>query len=121
MQEVEELSKELCGDNQMKVLQVPTLSEQILQMKQKRAVAGFMGFEGVLELEAKQQGEWFKIGELQSESHYGIGTTPENEQLREAIIAVLHAMLEDGSYVEILESYGMQEAAVEEFTINNGI
>jgi polar amino acid transport system substrate-binding protein len=121
VQEVEELSKQLCGDNQMTVLQVPTLSEQILQMKQKRAVAGFMGFEGVLELEARQEGEWFRIGELQSESHYGIGTTPENEQLREAILAVLNAMLEDGTYVEILEAYGMQEAAVEEFTINNGI
>lgn len=122
VQEVEGLSDELCDeDNQMSVLQVPTLSEQILQMKQKRAVAGFMGFEGVLELEAKEEGSWFKIGDLQSESYYGIGTTPENEQLRQVILAVLESMLEDGTYVQILETYGMQEAAVEEFTVNNGI
>lgn len=122
VQEVEGLSKELCGaDDQMTVLQVPTLSEQILQMKQTRAVAGFMGFEGVLELQAKEADKWIRIGDLQGESFYGIGTTPENEQLREAILAVLNSMLEDGTYLEILESYGMQDAAVEEFTINNGI
>lgn len=122
VQDVEALSKELCGsDDQMTVLQVPTLSEQILQMKQKRAVAGFMGFEGVLELQAREADTWVKVGELQGESFYGIGTTPGNEQLREAILAVLTSMLEDGTYVDILETYGMQEAAVKEFTVNNGV
>ncbi|MCC6312714.1 MAG: transporter substrate-binding domain-containing protein [Thermomicrobiales bacterium] len=118
---VEDLSKEKCGaDDQINIVTVPSLAEQLLQMKQKRAVAAIIGFEGVLDLQKREPDKWVKVDELLNQGYYGIGFAKDATQLEDAVAAALTSMIEDGSYVAILDRYGLQEAAVEKLLTNAG-
>lgn len=118
---MQDLSKSTCpADAQINVMQIPTEAEQLLQMKQDRAQASMIGFEGVLDLQKQQPGKYYKIGELLEPGHYGIAFAKDATQLRDAVKAALDSMKADGTYVAILDRYGLKEAAVETFTINAG-
>ena len=118
---VERVGKETCTEAQpLTVLQLPTEAEHILQMKQDRAQASIMGFEGILELQKQKPGEFYTIGDLLEPGHYGIAFAKDSGDLRGAVKATLEAMKADGSYVAILDRYGLKNAAVPEFTVNAG-
>lgn len=118
---MQDLSKSTCpADKQINVMQIPTEAEQILQMKQDRAQVSMMGFEGVLDLQKQQPGKFYQIGELQEPGHYGIAFAKDSAQLRDAVKAAMDSMKADGTYVAILDRYGLKQAAVDAFTINAG-
>jgi polar amino acid transport system substrate-binding protein len=118
---MEELSKQTCdASNQINLLQIGTLGEQLMQLKQDRAQAVMMGFEGVLDLQKQQPDKFYTFGDLYDPGNYGIGFAKESTQLREAVLATLEAMKADGAYEEILDRYGLKEAAVDSFTVNAG-
>lgn len=118
---MQDLSKSTCAaDNQINVMQIPTEAEQLLQMKQDRAQASMIGFEGVLDLQKQQPGKYYKIGGLLEPGHYGIAFAKHATQLRDAVKAALDSMKADGTYLAILDRYGLKEAAVDSFTINAG-
>lgn len=118
---VERLSKETCTDAApLTVMQLPTEAEHILQMKQDRAQASVMGFEGILELQKQKPGEFYTIGDLLEPGHYGIAFAKDSGELLAAVKATLEAMKADGTYVAILDRYGLKNAAVPTFTVNAG-
>ncbi|PWJ86240.1 amino acid ABC transporter substrate-binding protein (PAAT family) [Pseudaminobacter salicylatoxidans] len=118
---MEGLSKETCdASSPMNLLQIGTLGEQLMQLKQDRAQAVMMGFEGVLDLQKQQPDKFYTIGELYDPGNYGIAFAKESTQLRDAVKATLEAMKADGTYEEILDRYGLKQAAMEDFTINAG-
>lgn len=118
---MEELSKQTCdASSQMNLLQIGTLGEQLMQLKQDRAQAVMMGFEGVLDLQKQQPDKFYTMGELYDRGNYGIAFAKESTQLREAVKATLDSMKADGAYEEILDRYGLKEAAVDSFTVNAG-
>lgn len=121
VQSTEELSKSTCAaDNPIKILQVPTQAEEILQMQQDRAQASLIGFEGILDLQKQQPDKFYTIGDLLEPGNYGIGVAKESTELRDAIQATMEAMRADGTYLRILEQYGLKDAALEKITINAG-
>lgn len=118
---MEGLSKETCDASaQINILQIGTLGEQLMQLKQDRAQAVMMGFEGVLDLQKQQPDMFYTIGDLYDPGNYGIAFAKESTQLREAVKATLDAMKADGAYTDILDRYGLKGAAVESFTVNAG-
>lgn len=115
----EDLSKTTCAaDKQMNVIQIPTQAEHIMQIKQGRAQASIIGLEGLLDLMKQEPGKFYQIGAVGEINHYGIAFAKQNAQLRDAVLAALNALKADGTYVEILDRYGLKEAGVEEFTVN---
>ncbi|CDX11686.1 putative glutamine transporter subunit; periplasmic binding component of ABC superfamily [Mesorhizobium plurifarium] len=115
----EDLSKTTCAaDKQMNVIQIPTQAEHIMQIKQGRAQASIIGLEGLLDLMKQEPGKFYQIGAVGEINHYGIAFAKQNAQLRDAVLAALNGLKADGTYVEILDRYGLKEAGVEEFTVN---
>lgn len=115
----EDLSKTTCGaDKQMNVIQIPTQAEHIMQIRQGRAQASIIGLEGLLDLMKQQPNQYYQIGAPGDINYYGIALAKQNSQLRDAVLAALKTMKADGSYLEILNRYGLKDAAVDEFTVN---
>ncbi len=115
----EDLSKATCAaDKQMNVIQIPTQAEHIMQIRQGRAQASIIGLEGLLDLMKQEPGKFYQIGAVGEINHYGIAFAKQNPQLRDAVLAALNGLKADGTYVEILDRYGLKEAGVEKFTVN---
>jgi len=117
----EDLSKSTCpADNPIKILQIPTQAEEILQMQQDRAQASLIGFEGILDLQKQQPNKYYTIGDLLEPGNYGIAVAKESTELRDAIKTTMEAMKADGTYLKILDQYGLKAAALETITVNDG-
>jgi len=118
---VEDLSTKTCpASNPIKILQIPTQAEEILQMQQDRAQASLIGLEGILDLQKQQPGKYYSLGDLLEPGNYGIAVAKDNSKLRDAIKATLEGMQADGTYIKILDQYGLKEAALKTITVNQG-
>jgi len=115
----ENVGKAKCAaDKLITVIQIPTQAEHIMQIRQGRAQASVIGLEGLLDLMKQEPGKFYQIGEVGDVNHYGIAFAKANGQLRDAVKGALDAMKADGTYAQILDRYGLKQAAVEEFKIN---
>ncbi|ALE06914.1 hypothetical protein AL755_18015 [Arthrobacter sp. ERGS1:01] len=118
---VEDLSTKTCpASNPIKILQIPTQAEEILQMQQDRAQASLIGLEGILDLQKQQPGKFYSLGDLLEPGNYGIAVAKDNTKLRDAIKATMESMVTDGTYTKILDQYGLKEAALKTITVNQG-
>lgn len=59
-------------------------------------------------------------GLILGDSVYGIMLNKEDAELRDVLHAAMNAIIEDGSYAEILEQWGIADLALDESLINNG-
>ena len=50
----------------------------------------------------------------------GIGVSKSDPKLRDALQAALNAIIRDGTYMKILDKYGVQSGAVQSASINGG-
>lgn len=68
------------------------------------------------------EGEFFEVvpGEPINGGPYGIGVNKANPELTEAVRAALAALVADGTYGQILESWGVQQGAIEQVGVNGG-
>ncbi|MGW1256376.1 ABC transporter substrate-binding protein [Streptomyces sp. NPDC002513] len=121
IQTVKDVSAAECaGKAPIAQVVVPSLSEELLQIQQGRAQASMIGMEGVGDLQAAQPGKWGKVGEPYNTGYYGVGFAKGQSQLRDAVLAALKALQQDGTYVNILKKYGLESSAVPAFTLNQG-
>ena len=69
-----------------------------------------------------QDGEAFEVvpGDVIDGAPYGIGVNKEQPELRDAIAAALGALIEDGTYDEILGAWGITSGSVDEAVVNGG-
>lgn len=67
-------------------------------------------------------GEAFEVlpGDVIDGAPYGIGVNKDNPELRDAIAAALDSLIEDGTYGEILEAWGVRSGQVTEAVVNGG-
>lgn len=115
----EDVGKANCApDKLITVIQIPTQAEHIMQIRQGRAQASVIGLEGLLDLMKQEPDKFHQIGEMGDVNHYGIAFAKANGELRDAVKGALDAMKADGTYAQILDRYGLKQAAVEEFKIN---
>lgn len=51
---------------------------------------------------------------------FGIGFNKDNTELRDAVQAALQSLIDDGTYMKLLEAWGIQNGAIESATVNAG-
>ncbi|GAB2986021.1 ABC transporter substrate-binding protein [Frigoribacterium salinisoli] len=69
-----------------------------------------------------QDGEAFEVvpGDVIDGAPYGIGVNKDQPELRDAIAAALDGLIEDGTYDEILDAWGITSGSVDEAVVNGG-
>lgn len=58
------------------------------------------------------------LGEVYDAAPYGYVVPLENTELAEAIVAALESLEEDGTYLEILTDWGVEDGAIDDFAVN---
>jgi polar amino acid transport system substrate-binding protein len=66
----------------------------------------------------QSEGELELVGEVYDTFFYGMPVAKDREGIAEAIQAALQSLIDDGTYTEILEGWGVESGAVDEITIN---
>jgi len=69
-----------------------------------------------------KNGEAFEVvpGDVIDGAPYGIGVNKDNPELRDAMAAALDDLIADGTYGEILDSWGVTDGAVDAAAVNGG-
>jgi len=69
-----------------------------------------------------QDGQAFEVvpGDVIDGAPYGIGVNKDDPELRDAIAAALDSLIDDGTYGEILDAWGITSGSVTEATVNGG-
>jgi polar amino acid transport system substrate-binding protein len=115
------------GRQPVEILRFPKDSDAQLAVRSGRAVADVTdGPGGAYVAETTDDGTAFElVRDPGNPSGYdtqpfGIGVLKSNRELTDAIQAALQQLMDDGTYLKILEKYGLESVAVDEATINIG-
>jgi len=113
---------EAAGDEPIEILAFDRETEAMLQIKNGRAVAGIQDYPvAAYNARTSGGGEDFEVvGEQVESGPMGIGVAKDDTALRDALQQALQAIIDDGSYAELLEAYDTPLGAVTEATINAG-
>ena len=106
----------------LKVLAFDRDTEALLQVKQGRAVADMNDFP-VAAYNAKTSGggnDFEVVGEQIEAGPYGIGVRKEDTQLRDALQKALQALIDNGEYKKVLDTWNVAQGAVTSATVNGG-
>jgi polar amino acid transport system substrate-binding protein len=101
----------------MHVLRFDTDPKALLQVKQGRAVADMNDFP-VAAYNVAQSQDFEVVGEQIEAGPYGIAVRKTDTQLRDALKAALQAIIDDGTYGEIMKKWHVEDGAVTEAKLN---
>lgn len=111
-------SAEACAaDAQISVIDASSTADALLQLDQGRADATIRGAEAVRYLVENEEG-YAIVGEPLSYLPVGIAVAPDNTELRDRIADALQSLIDDGSYAEIAEKWGLTDLMIDEVMIN---
>ncbi|WP_433444420.1 transporter substrate-binding domain-containing protein [Nonomuraea sp. CA-141351] len=119
---IEKLSAEHCAGKQpIKSLGAVSAAEQLIQVRQGRAVANLTGLEPQAYQMKVEPGVWAPTaGEPMHRVPYGVVFTKDNEQLGKAVQAGINELIKSGVYQRILDKWNLSAAAVTEAAVNGG-
>lgn len=110
------------GSEPIELLSFDRETEAMLQVKSGRAVAGLQDYP-VASYNARTSGggeDFEVVGEQIEAGPLGIAVGREHTDLRDAIQQALQAIIDDGTYADLLEKYEVPLGAVDEATVNGG-
>ncbi|WP_424211817.1 ABC transporter substrate-binding protein [Streptomyces sp. BI20] len=111
-----------CGDKTLKIEAFDTDAEAQTRVKTGGAVADLNDYPVAAHI-AKTSGggnDFEVTGQQADVGLFGIATTKENTQLRDALKEALDAIIKDGSYAKVLEKWDVTSGAVKSAQINAG-
>ena len=123
--DIAEWSKENCEAEGLEAIEVIGTEGSVdarTQLKSQRLDAAVQGNETLPYFQKMEPDTFVLIGEPFTASIAGIPTlkSEEGEQIRDAIVAALESLKENGRYDEIFAEYGLQQNALDEITVNAG-
>ncbi|WP_339947930.1 ABC transporter substrate-binding protein [uncultured Albimonas sp.] len=120
---VEKWSEENCvanGAEPITVIVDTDRGQQLTNLRTGRAVAAVQGLESVPTILEDYPDEFMALGEPISSALMGIAFPKEEEQLREAFLAALTELKEEGVYAELIAKWKLGLSSLDEFTVNQG-
>ncbi|WOP18528.1 ABC transporter substrate-binding protein [Raineyella sp. LH-20] len=111
---------EQAGKGKVNVLAFDHESEAMLQIQQDRAVAGLQDYPVAVYSAKQSGGKYETVGDQVTAAPLGIAVSKDNPELRDAFKEALQAVITDGSYAKLLDTYGTPQSAVTEAAINSG-
>ncbi|MFN2626252.1 MAG: ABC transporter substrate-binding protein [Mycobacteriales bacterium] len=112
-----------CGSNKIVIKTFPKDTDALLQVRNGRAVADMNDLPvAVYTATTSGGGNDFEVvaGQQYEAGPYGIGVRKDDTQLRDAIQAALKAIIDDGSYDQILAKWNVTSGALKDASINGG-
>jgi polar amino acid transport system substrate-binding protein len=101
------------------VLKFDTDPEALLQVKQGRAVADMNDFP-VAAYTTTKSGDFEVVGDQIEAGPYGIGVRKDETQLRDALQKAVQAIIDNGEYAKVLDTWKVTAGAVKTATVNGG-
>lgn len=112
---------EKAGKPAIAVSQFPSTAEGLTALRSKRIDAECMdGPVAVYKATVDKEVFSIAIPAVGPEILYGIGVSKQNTVLRNEIQTSLQALIDDGTYKEILDKYGLGRYAIDEAAVNAG-
>lgn len=108
------------GKGAIEIIKFEGDSEAILAVKSGRAVATIGDYPVAVERAGQAESGLEAIAIEGGESPWGIAMDKKNTELVELIQSALQSMIDNGSYVAILDAWGVSQMAVESAVINDG-
>ncbi|WP_156726026.1 ABC transporter substrate-binding protein [Streptomyces apocyni] len=111
-----------CGSEKLKDFISDKDTDSITQLQTKRADAVVTDYPVALynELEAGGGKLFEVVGDQIEAAPYGIAVSKENPELRDALQAAVQAIIDDGSYAEVLKKWKAEAGAIKKATVNAG-
>ncbi|MFJ4923554.1 ABC transporter substrate-binding protein [Streptomyces sp. NPDC088725] len=114
-----------CADGGKKPITIESFendTEAQTRVKAGGAVAGVNDYPVAVDLAAKADGgKSFEVLDKQYDAGpFGIAVSKKNTQLRDALKAAVDAIIKDGSYQKVLETWGAETGAIDAAAINGG-
>lgn len=118
----EEFSAECvdAGQAAYDILKLAGDSEANLSVQSGRATATITDYPVAVERTSDPEMEMEAVRIEGDESIWGIGIDKADEELVNSVQQALQSLMDDGTYEEILEAWGLQEMAIPEATVNGG-
>ena len=110
------------GKKPIDLLSFDRETEAMLQVKSGRAVAGMQDYP-VAAYNARTSGDgadFEVVGDQIQAGPLGIAVGKDNTELRDALQKAVQAVIDDGTYDELLKKYDVPLGAVDEATVNGG-
>lgn len=120
-QYLEEKAKECAssGEDKLTVLTFAGNAEEQLAVKQGKAAAMLENYPTAAVFAEESNGELELVDGLQVEQQFfGMVLTKDNTELRDALVKAWQAIIDDGSYAEVLEKWNLSGIAISEAGVN---
>lgn len=111
------------GEEPIAIAATDSVSQNQIQLQTGRVDAMVKDLPGaVYAAQTVDDGEAFEVvqTDLINGAPYGIGVNKEDPELAEAIRLALDALIEDGTYDEIIDTWGVSAGKIDQATINAG-
>lgn len=121
-QELTELASAACqqaGSPEVEQAAYSGASESVLALRSGQADAAWSdGVNAAFVMD--QTPDTFEVAYKDPGRGYGIGFPKEDVELRERFYDALQTLREDGTYEDLVVEYGLEDAIMDEFTVNQG-
>ena len=103
----------------IKIVPAESTADARSQLKQQRIDAAVQGSETIPYAMANEPGTFRPLGAPFTTGYQGIAIKKGNAELRDAVMAALGALMQDGAYKAILAKYGLSGNAVDKPMLND--
>lgn len=113
--------QEKCGDNKINVLQFEGQDQVTAAVVSGRADA-MLADSPIVAYAVKQSGDKLEtLGDIYDAAPYGFVLPKDQAEFGEAIVEALDQLKDDGTYDKVLEKWGTEQGAIDDFEVNPNV
>jgi polar amino acid transport system substrate-binding protein len=109
---------EAAGEEPIDVQQFESQADATAAIASGRVAAGLADSPVMAYAVAQTNGQLELLGDIYDSAPYGYVVPKEQAEFAEAIAQAVQSLIEDGSYTEVLESWGVEDGAIDDPAVN---